>query len=98
MVGEYTHFCIFLSVKQVLKLLNNKSFVSAENRILPTEVRKDALQLQKLLEYDDTGAEGLCFLSSFKITLDLHSSLYHLRSILLRFVSYSHRRQLTHGR
>uniref|UniRef100_A0A3B4BJ43 Brix domain-containing protein n=1 Tax=Periophthalmus magnuspinnatus TaxID=409849 RepID=A0A3B4BJ43_9GOBI len=30
-----------------------------ENRLLPTEVRKDALQLQKLLEYDDEGAEGV---------------------------------------
>lgn len=29
-----------------------------ENHLLPTEVRKDALQLQKLLEYDDAGAEG----------------------------------------
>lgn len=33
-------------------------FCSAENHLLPTEVRKDALQLQKLLEYDDEGAEG----------------------------------------
>ena len=31
-----------------------------DNRLLPTEVRKDALQLQKLLEYDDEGAEGQC--------------------------------------
>ncbi|KAF6721060.1 U3 small nucleolar ribonucleoprotein IMP4 [Oryzias melastigma] len=31
-----------------------------ENRLLPTEVRKEALQLQKLLEYDDEGAEGKC--------------------------------------
>lgn len=35
-------------------------FLSAENRLLPTEVRKEALQLQKLLEYDDEGAEGQC--------------------------------------
>ncbi|KAK0144557.1 U3 small nucleolar ribonucleoprotein IMP4 [Merluccius polli] len=33
-----------------------------ENRLLPTEVRKDALQLQKLLEYDDEGAEGKCLI------------------------------------
>lgn len=32
----------------------------AENRLLPTEVRKDALQLQTLLEYDDEGGEGEC--------------------------------------
>ncbi|XP_068166672.1 U3 small nucleolar ribonucleoprotein protein IMP4 isoform X1 [Antennarius striatus] len=30
-----------------------------ENRLLPTEVRREALQLQKLLEYDDGGAEGV---------------------------------------
>ncbi|XP_061753121.1 U3 small nucleolar ribonucleoprotein protein IMP4 isoform X1 [Nerophis ophidion] len=30
-----------------------------ENLVLPTEVRKEALQLQKLLEYDDDGAEGV---------------------------------------
>lgn len=29
-----------------------------ENSLLPTEVRKEALQLQKLVEYDDEGAEG----------------------------------------
>lgn len=33
-------------------------FLPVENCLLPTEVRKDALQLQKLLEYDDGGAEG----------------------------------------
>ncbi|KAK1792241.1 hypothetical protein P4O66_012202 [Electrophorus voltai] len=30
-----------------------------ENRLLPTEVRKEALQLQKLLEFDDDGGEGV---------------------------------------
>ncbi|XP_061672348.1 U3 small nucleolar ribonucleoprotein protein IMP4 isoform X1 [Syngnathoides biaculeatus] len=30
-----------------------------ENCLLPTDVRKDALHLQKLLEYDDDGAEGV---------------------------------------
>ncbi|XP_018602409.1 U3 small nucleolar ribonucleoprotein IMP4 [Scleropages formosus] len=30
-----------------------------ENHLIPTEVRKEALQLQKLLEYDDEGAEGV---------------------------------------
>lgn len=30
----------------------------AENRLIPTEVRKDALELQKLLEFDDEGGEG----------------------------------------
>lgn len=33
-------------------------FTFAENHLIPTEVRKEALQLQKLLEYDDEGAEG----------------------------------------
>lgn len=33
-------------------------FLSTENSLLPTEVRKEALQLQKLTEYDDEGAEG----------------------------------------
>lgn len=34
-------------------------FISfAENRLLPTEVRKEALELQKLLEFDDEGGEG----------------------------------------
>lgn len=36
--------------------------LTADNCLLPTEVRKDALQLQKLLEYDDEGAEGKCWL------------------------------------
>lgn len=31
-----------------------------ENYILPTELRREALQLQKLVEYDDEGAEGWC--------------------------------------
>jgi len=35
----------------------------AENHILPTEVRKEALELQKLLEFDDEGGEGDLFLS-----------------------------------
>uniref|UniRef100_A0A8B9J6W8 IMP U3 small nucleolar ribonucleoprotein 4 n=1 Tax=Astyanax mexicanus TaxID=7994 RepID=A0A8B9J6W8_ASTMX len=30
-----------------------------ENRLIPTEVRKEALQLQKLLEFDDEGGEGV---------------------------------------
>nr|XP_015200935.1 PREDICTED: U3 small nucleolar ribonucleoprotein protein IMP4 [Lepisosteus oculatus] len=30
-----------------------------ENRLIPTEVRKEALKLQKLTEYDDEGAEGV---------------------------------------
>ncbi|XP_016370013.1 U3 small nucleolar ribonucleoprotein protein IMP4-like [Sinocyclocheilus rhinocerous] len=30
-----------------------------ENRLLPTEVRKEALDLQKLLEFDDEGGEGV---------------------------------------
>lgn len=34
------------------------SFLSTENKLIPTEVRKEALQLQKLLEYDDEGGEG----------------------------------------
>lgn len=32
------------------------SFV--ENRLIPTEVRKEALELQKLLEFEDEGGEG----------------------------------------
>lgn len=34
------------------------SFHWTDNKLIPTEVRKDALELQKLLEYDDEGAEG----------------------------------------
>lgn len=34
--------------------------MSTENAPLPSEVRKDALGLQKLVEYDDEGAEGEC--------------------------------------
>ncbi|TRY54454.1 hypothetical protein DNTS_023719 [Danionella cerebrum] len=30
-----------------------------DNRLLPTEVRKDALDLQKLLEFDDEGGDGV---------------------------------------
>uniref|UniRef100_V9L7N5 U3 small nucleolar ribonucleoprotein IMP4-like protein n=1 Tax=Callorhinchus milii TaxID=7868 RepID=V9L7N5_CALMI len=30
-----------------------------ENKLIPTEVRRDALDLQKLLEYDDEGGEGV---------------------------------------
>ncbi|XP_062240782.1 U3 small nucleolar ribonucleoprotein protein IMP4 isoform X2 [Platichthys flesus] len=30
-----------------------------ENLLIPTEVRREALQLQNLLEYDDEGAEGI---------------------------------------
>lgn len=30
----------------------------AENRLIPTEVRKEALELQKLLEFEDEGGEG----------------------------------------
>ncbi|KTG44149.1 hypothetical protein cypCar_00011301 [Cyprinus carpio] len=30
-----------------------------ENRLLPTEVRKEALELQKLLEFDDEGGEDV---------------------------------------
>lgn len=44
--------------KQTSKLFYHKSCFSTENHLLPTEVRKEALQLQKLLEYDDGGAEG----------------------------------------
>lgn len=50
-------------------------FLIAENHLLPTEVRKEALQLQKLLEYDDEGAEGkscLIQLSAAPINADLH--------------------------
>ena len=46
---------------QQCKLFDHKLFFSAENCILPTEVRKEALQLQELLEYDDGGAEGECY-------------------------------------
>lgn len=38
------------------------NFLSAENCPLPTELRKEALQLQKLLEYDDGGGQGWCYL------------------------------------
>lgn len=61
MVGQHIHFCHHLhSLNKwlVLKLFDHKSCFFIENRLLPTEVRKEALQLQKLLEYDDTGAEG----------------------------------------
>lgn len=37
---------------------------STENYLLPTELRREALQLQKLVEYDDEGAEGWCFYGS----------------------------------
>lgn len=30
-----------------------------ENKIIPTELRKDALYLQSQLEFDDKGAEGV---------------------------------------
>ncbi|XP_069503671.1 U3 small nucleolar ribonucleoprotein protein IMP4 isoform X1 [Ambystoma mexicanum] len=30
-----------------------------ENRLIPTEIRRDALSLQKLIEYDDEGGEGV---------------------------------------
>lgn len=33
-------------------------FFSTDNSLIPTEVRKEALQLQKLVEFDDAGAEG----------------------------------------
>uniref|UniRef100_A0A8C3F4S4 Uncharacterized protein n=1 Tax=Chrysemys picta bellii TaxID=8478 RepID=A0A8C3F4S4_CHRPI len=32
----------------------------AENRLLPTELRREALALQKSIEFDDQGAEGEC--------------------------------------
>lgn len=34
------------------------STVCAENNILPTEVRTEALKLQLLLEFEDNGADG----------------------------------------
>ncbi|XP_072344143.1 U3 small nucleolar ribonucleoprotein protein IMP4 isoform X3 [Scyliorhinus torazame] len=30
-----------------------------ENKLIPTELRRDALELQKVLEYDDEGGEGI---------------------------------------
>ncbi|XP_043936665.1 U3 small nucleolar ribonucleoprotein protein IMP4 [Protopterus annectens] len=30
-----------------------------ENRLIPTEIRREALELQKLVEFDDEGAEGV---------------------------------------
>lgn len=50
----------YMTWGQQCKLFYHKLFFSAENNILPTEVRKEALQLQNLLEYDDGGAEGEC--------------------------------------
>ncbi len=51
-----SHFTLFISF--------------AENRLLPTEVRKEALDLQKLVEFDDEGGEG----DSFFLSLILESS------------------------
>lgn len=32
----------------------------AENRLIPTELRREALALQGSLEFDDAGGEGKC--------------------------------------
>lgn len=53
---NFPTFC--LGSDRQCKVLHRKSLVFTENRLLPTEVRNEALQLQKLLEYDDGGAEG----------------------------------------
>lgn len=41
-------------------MFSEESCWFTENYILPTELRREALQLQKLVEYDDEGAEGWC--------------------------------------
>lgn len=43
----------------------------AENRLLPTEVRKEALEVQKLLEFDDEGGEGDFFCYIYNSVLSL---------------------------
>lgn len=67
---------------------------SAENRLLPSEVRKDALELQKLLEFDDEGAEGRwCY-----YLLGTASSLLALFASCGSVASCLRRCQLPHGR
>lgn len=51
-------------------------FLSTDNHLLPTEIRKQALGLQKLLEFDDEGGDGksLSLLRSFTaFLLDLNT-------------------------
>lgn len=96
MVGECTRCLKCKTSDSVLKLFNNAPCVFAENRILPTEVRKDALELQKLLEYDDTGAEGECFALFFKMILGSSFLLKRLCSILPRFVFVVHSQVSVH--
>lgn len=49
-----------LHFDSVSAVFSEESCWFTENYILPTELRREALQLQKLVEYDDEGAEGLC--------------------------------------
>lgn len=50
-----------------------------ENRLIPTEVRKEALELQKLLEFDDEGGEGeliSIFMCLYQKSVLLKSALF----------------------
>lgn len=38
-------------------------FSLTDNRLIPTEIRKQALDLQKQLEFDDEGGDGKSFIA-----------------------------------
>ena len=39
--------------------MTRNGYLFAANRVIPTEIRKEALDLQEKLEFDDSGGEGV---------------------------------------